>query len=243
MAQTSKFCTSIQNQLVVQSSLAFFAKNCVLYPIIDMQIFNQMIIDQNLVPHEISENDYAKLTIGSPYTTANYMKDFAKNITQLQSDICKEYNEKIVSFDNFNFYYIENCKKRKFINFAEVESFRGKQNNNAILAISEYYLSLFERGRNMWVLGINYTFDKTDQQILDTLPPVQTICNQVKKKAPTPFVTYYHSSFYFNDCTLHPILNLTIELMQIAQNGGGIYELTTQEYLALPQGTLWNKQK
>ncbi len=226
----------------MNGSLSFFAKNCTLYPILDIQVYNALITKQNLAPHEISDDKYATLSVSSSYSEIEYKRDFEKITPKIFAMICKKYEKAIVSTDNIKFYYIENCKKRKFLAFKDVEAFRNTHANNAIRSISEYDLSLFESGWAMRTKPIQIDLGQTNLEILANLPSPQVACAQVKEKAQSGYVAYYTSSFYFEDCVLKPILNLTIEIMQKAEKNGGIYELSTEEFLALPQGSQWNKK-
>lgn len=114
----------------------------------------------------------------------------------------------------------------------------------AIQSISQIDLEQFKKEKPMSIRPLPWPEPKTARQILERLPSQKEICAQVQNKAPTAYVAYYESVFYLKNCVLHPIANLTVELMQQADDAGGIYELSTQEVLGLPQGAQWDsKQK
>jgi len=233
VSDKQKSCTNIDMRFVVTGSLSFVQKQCVLHPILNQKIYNNLIITEGFSPIEISDKEYSQLSIDSPYTEVLYLNDFDKNLSNTVGTICLDFNQKIVSSDNLNFYYIEDCKKRKFINYNDVQSFANDKTFDAIYAISEYQLDMISRGRIMWLSDSAVDLEQTDLQILETLPSRKKICNQVKAKAPASIVTYYLSTFYFQNCKLLPISALTIQMMQKAEVKGGIYELSTEEFLAL----------
>lgn len=194
-----------------------------------------MIATTNIATIELSNEQYMKLSIGEPYVP--------EISTTQKSNLCTIYDKKVISSDNISFYYVENCKKRKFLSYSDVGVFGNSVNFGAIQSISDMELKQLKSDKYMFVTPLPWPEPKTARQILASIPSQKEVCAQVQAKAPTPFVAHYGSVFFLENCTLHIIENLTVDLMKQADDAGGIYELSMQEVLGLPRGLQWNKKK
>lgn len=224
-------CTSINNHAVVNGSEAFFVIDCTLHPILDTQTYNDVIVKSQTAPIELSDKFYAKLSVGKPYT-------LHFNDTEM-ANICTLYNKQIVSSDNIAFYYIENCQKRKFLTYYDVELFTNSGISSAIGSIPESALKKIPSGKLMPILKLTSPSEQTNTR---NLPNRAAVCRELTNKVQSQIVSYYGSIFYLKNCKLEPISNITIDRMQEANDAGGIYELSTPEILLLPQVTQWNNK-
>lgn len=232
---SAQTCPDIDNNFAVNVDNIFFVKNCILHPVTDIKIYNEMLATANFNTIELSNEQYMKLSIGDPYVPEMPAEQL--------SNLCTTYEKHVVSSDNISFYYVENCKKRKFLSYNDVEVFGNSVNFGAIQSISSFELKHLKSDRVMTVTPLPWPEPKTALQIIKSIPRQKITCAQVQKKAPTPFVAHYGSVFYLENCILHKITNVTIELMKQADDAGGIYELSTQEVLGLPRGEQWNSKK
>lgn len=232
---SAQTCPDIENNFVTNVDNIFFVKNCVLHPVTDLQIYNEMLASTNINTIELSNEQYMKLSIGDPYVPI-------KSDTQMQN-LCQIYENRVVSSDNIAFYYIQNCKKRKFLSYTDVQVFGNAVNFGSIQSISSGALQQIKSDVHMTVKPLPWIEPQTALQIFKSLPSPKILCAQVQPKAQSHFVAHYGTVFYFDNCVLYPIKNVTIDLMKQADDNGGIYELSTQEVLGLPRGAQWNSNK
>jgi len=221
-------CQKLNHKLLLNVDLAYYFKDCSLHLITDSQLINTLIQIEGKTPQKMSADVYAALPLGSNYTYTDYYKEFPKRFSV---SVCKRYNKNIVSFDNYNYYYIESCKKRKFSRYFDVQAFNSS--NNPMYAISKYELSLLPDGDPI----IESTDSKKTREISEVdlkknLPDKSILCKNLNKKV----TAFYKSFFYVEKCVLFPIKNFSVELQMKAQERGGVKDLTIEQVLGLEEG-------
>lgn len=229
----SQVCAYLEKRVVGYVDLVYYVKDCKLRLIKDTALINTLIQTQKKPLVALDEVHYSALAMGKNYTTSDYAHEFGSG--RAFSDICKQYEQNVVTADNIHFYYIQSCKKRKFDgDYDGVSSFDTKE-FKPILAIPSTELELFKLGQPIALekKELKVTKFKSNREIRADLPQAQILCSQLKSH----IVSFYSSIFLVENCTLRFIMDDTLEVQhKAADSPGGIQELTTQQRLGIPEG-------
>lgn len=220
-------CSTLNHKLLINTDLIYYFKDCSLHLITEPHLVNTLIQVYGKKPIKISPEVYSSLPLGENYTFENYFEEYhPKFITSL----CKKYNNKIVSIDNYNYFYIEKCKKRKFDSYADVQKFNTE--NDPIYCISKFEESRFPDSTPITLSkNTNDIREISEINLKNNIPNQNILCKKINNK-----VTAFHEGFFYVDkCKLHPISNLTIELQKKAQSHGGIQDLSIEQILGLEE--------
>ena len=149
--------------------------------------------------------------------------------------LCNKYEKEILTSNNEKFYYIEDCKKREFNKFSDIEIFITK--SKPIYSVDQKLLNRFKLGAP---IQVNKKIDNSiikvpEENLLADLPSEKVLCAKLERK-----VVAFHEGFFFvQDCKLLTILDFNIDIQRKADELGGIKELTIKQAIGLSQvGTI-----
>ncbi|MGY3802947.1 hypothetical protein ACWNT8_02635 [Pigmentibacter ruber] len=227
----SEICSFLNNKLVTYVDLIYIVKDCKLSLLKDAEVSNQLIQDQRKKIIALPVHVYAMLEIGKEYNSDDYYRDYlAKNADSFHI-LCNKYEKEILTSNNEQFFYIEECKKREFNKFSDIELFLSK--SKPIYSVDQKVLNRFKQGSP---IQVNKKIDNTiikvpeEEQIAD-LPSTKVLCAKLERK-----VVAFHEGFFFvQDCKLLTISDFNIEIQRKADELGGIKELTVKQAIGLPQ--------
>jgi hypothetical protein len=196
--------------------------------ITDPQLINALIQVEGKRPKIMSPQVYAALPLGKDYTYENYRAEFPNRFPH---SVCTKYEKNIVSGDNYDYYYIENCKKRIFDRYEDVQIFNVA--NHPIHAIAGFELALLAEGKPVVVRREEKDIKAIPEaELKKNLPRKEILCKNLNNK-----ITAFHESFfYIEKCVLFPIKNFSVELQMKAQAQGGIKDLKIEQILGLEEG-------
>lgn len=232
ISSTQEACQKLNHKLLINVDLMYYFKDCALHPIADPQLANMLIQTQGKEPTKISTKVYAALPLRSNYTYEDYYNDFPTKPNQFSPSVCKKFNGNIVSLDDYNYYYIEDCKKRKFSSYTALQEFNTL--NRPIHAISNFNLNRFSDGKPITASeGKEENIKETPEEDLKKiLPDNYSLCKNLNNKV----AAFYESFYYVEKCVLLPIKDFTVALQEEAQTHGGIQDLSVEQALGLEEG-------
>ena len=170
-------CQKFNKKLLLNVDQIYYFKDCTLHFLSDTFLMFLFIQNQNLTPIKMAPNVYSALTIGKPYTLEDYYAEFPNEHQQTQEQLCKKYNENIVSSDDINYYFVEDCHKRKIQNFSDVEKFN--QTNKPMQSISKFDLNHLKEGKPILVkLKDPPLKEETEVEIQKKLPSKSILCKE-----------------------------------------------------------------
>jgi len=154
---------------------------------------------------------------------------------------CKVLNGQYVSYSSVDVYFVEGCKRRllpdwtTYINHRDV---RGDERGE-IMALSWEEFVALEEGTN-----VPSVVDDMFAQLLQgdsgvDIIPVDEACEGINGKV----VTYYDKMYRVEKCSKREILNPGEVLQGFVEKTTKFHELTSQQWLSLPNGAPIGKKK
>ena len=224
-------CKTLNHKLLLNVDLIYYFENCSLHLITDPALLNILILNHGKTPLKMSTEVYAALPLGSNYTYENYYAEFPKKQSKFSPSACQKYNKSIVSENDYSYFYVEDCKKRKFENYKTVQQFNTL--NNPIRAITNYELSLFPNDKP---IAFDNKFKDikaiSETSLQEKLPNKYVLCKNINNKV----AAFYASFFYVEKCTLLPIKSLSVALQMEIEKHGGVQDLSVEQVLGLEEG-------
>jgi hypothetical protein len=221
-------CKLLEKKVVSYVASVFFVEKCKLRPIKDSAVVNDFLISQQEKMIPINEKIYALLPIGEEYRYEDYEVQFAP---LSEENKCKKYNNKVITADNIDYYFVENCKKRKFANYSDVENFA--KSTQPLYFIASVQLKWFPNGKDMAMNTDDILkMGLPESDVLAHIPDKKVLCSSIENRV----TAFYTSFFYVEKCKLRPITSMPIELQREAEQRGGIVELTLPQRLGIPIG-------
>jgi hypothetical protein len=199
--------------------------------ITDPEVSNKLVQIHKKEVINLPPDLYAKMQLSKDYTYFDYDKDFNDDSEFDLASLCEKYNNNIVTSNNFNYYYIQNCKKRIFNN--EKDLFYFSKKSNPIFSLNPRALSIFPNGKPIIVEKKNdeSIFVVSESEIKKNLPPKKVLCKNLENK----IVSFHDSIFFLSKCQLYVIKDFNLEIQKKADNYGGIKELSVQQAIGIPQ--------
>ncbi|MES2613783.1 MAG: hypothetical protein V4591_00015, partial [Bdellovibrionota bacterium] len=228
ISSLTEACKKFKGKLLVNEDLVYYFKDCSLHLIADSQLINTLVQEQDKTPLNMSHEVYAALPVGKNYEYTDY---YAEYVGTTSANSCKNLNKKIISLDDYNYYYVENCKKRKFNNYAAVQEFN--VSNDPVYSVSQFELNSLSNGAPFSAKTKAVDIKEVSESDLQNkLPNKSILCKNLNGK-----VTAFHESFYYVEkCTLRPISSFTISLQTKIHELGGVQDLTIEQALGLEEG-------
>jgi hypothetical protein len=225
----SEICREYDKKVLLNIDEVYFYRECSLHLVGDSYLMFMLLQDQKISPLRMSSPVFASLPIGKPYELADYYKDFPSEKRDSKVEMCEKYNNTIVSSNNFDFYVVQDCRKRKINNFSDLDTFN--EINKPIQSISFYTLNLLPDGKPFVIASHDHPVLRERSELDIRRKPLQkhVLCKGINGKVTAFFQRFY----YVENCTLMPIANFNIALQMEAQKKGGIDDLSIDQMLGL----------
>ncbi|KAB8031060.1 hypothetical protein [Fluviispira multicolorata] len=223
-------CVELDNKILSYVDKIYFLKDCKLRLIKGSEIVNKLIQIRKKKIINLTSEVYSLIPIGENYGNDEYYNEFEKRNALSLRELCNLYEKGILTSDNINYFFIENCKRRPFEKYSDVLLFNGK--SRPIYSLQPQTIEIFPLGRPVLIEKNNLDIVESEGKLKKHLPSAQKLCGSLNRKV----VTFHDSYYFIEDCHLFKIKNLTLEIQKKADNLGGIQELTVVQKLGIPEG-------
>ena len=253
-----QICKLVEGKIVVYYDTISLVKSCIQRPIEDAEFFNDLVNSEKKEVVELPGRLYKLIPFGEPYTRNMLAgKDQKTRPTELE---CGEIEGKYVTGSGITYYFIENCKKRAFQRFYDLQEHN--KTKTTIVSIDPALLNRIPTGK---VIALTNNDDdkllmKMDGDVKwsllarsnrggempkDDAESLKKIQNQKSSANPSAplcqkfdnrLVSFYSQIFFLKGCELRKVTDFGIKLQQKVQLGDPIIDLSSEEYRSLKSG-------
>lgn len=248
-------CALVEGKIVTYYDSASLVVNCSQRPIEDGDLLNELIDKQRKPVAEIPAHIYRLIPFGPPWTVQ-------QNQDSSINKVCNELDGKYVTSTGIDYYFIENCKKRPFSTYVELQAHNKK--NAPILTISPEYLDKISSGKPLdgqydrevgalYKVAGDSTINPLGAENLGKKPvssaddlaalpqkangktvDSKNLCRELNKKV----VSFYSQIFFItSNCQKRPIRELPIAVQQrFAERGISITDVSSRQLDSLSTG-------
>lgn len=248
-------CMLLEGKVVTYYDTASFVSGCVQRPIEDVDLLNELVYKQRKTVAEVPAHVYRLIPFGEPWVGKQQ-----QNFTT--SKVCRELNGRYVTSTGTDYFVIENCKKRAFSSYVELQAHNKR--NAPVLTVSPEQLDKLDEGKT-----IEGSYDREvgalyrivgdsalsplgsadgkakpvrSAEDLDALPESsgkttkvdgKKLCKQFNNKV----VSFYSQLFYITNCQKRPLKELPIAIQQrFSEQGVNITDMTSAQVDSIPSG-------
>lgn len=253
-------CDAFEGRVVAYYDQTGLVRNCRFRLITDPLMLNLLKNQNAKEVTEIPASVYRLLPHGEPIQESE-VEGFEKTLgIKIQGSICSALEKQIVTATGVSFYYVENCKKRLFPNYASLQEQSDVQ--QTIKTITPAQLSKLGDGPEMpnkagglsdiWIkidgdVTWQRSFRSADQGT--TLQDTPELFRRAAQEAQKPvnkgalcreingrLVSFYGHVYFVENCSLREIEEQSLELQIAIEQGKGIRDLTANEKRTLKEG-------
>lgn len=248
-------CMLLEGKVVTYYDTASFVSGCVQRPIEDVDLLNELVYKQRKTVAEVPAHVYRLIPFGEPWVGKQQ-----QNFTT--SKVCRELNGRYVTSTGTDYFVIENCKKRAFSSYVELQAHNKR--NAPVLTVSPEQLDKLDEGKT-----IEGSYDREvgalyrivgdsalsplgsadgkakpvrSAEDLEALPESsgkttkvdgKKLCKQFNNKV----VSFYSQLFYITNCQKRPLKELPIAIQQrFSEQGVNITDMTSAQVDSIPSG-------
>lgn len=248
-------CAILEGKVVTYYDTASFVSGCVQRPIEDADLLNELVYKQRKTVAEVPAHIYRMIPFGEPWVGKQL-----QGITT--SKVCRELNGRYVTSTGTDYFIIENCKKRAFSSYVELQAHNKR--NAPVLTVSPEQLDKLDDGKS-----IEGSYDREvgalyrivgdsalsplgsadgrakpvrSAEDLEALPDSagkgdkidgKKLCKQFNNKV----ISFYSQLFYITNCQKRPLKELPISIQQrFSEQGVNITDMTSAQVEAIPTG-------
>lgn len=253
-------CETFDGRVVAYYDQTGLVRNCRFRLITDPLMLNLLRNQNAKEVTEIPASVYRLLPHGEPIQEGE-AEGFEQTLgIKMKSSICRALEKQIVTATGLNFFYVENCKKRLFPNYASLQEQSDVQ--QTIKTITPAQLDKLESGPDMpnmasslsdiWIkidgdVTWQRSFRSADQG--PTLPDSPEQFRKTAQEAQQPvnknrlcseingrLVSFYGHVYFVENCSLREVEQQSLELQIAIEQGKGIRDLTASEKRLLKDG-------
>ncbi len=224
----SKTCRKFQNKFISYYSDVYYVDSCKRRKVASKDIYR--ISKKNVKIQPIKSDVLADLLLGKPYV---YRKSLVRG--------CHMFSRKYVTTSFTNIYFVQNCVKRKFPDWVSYKYHRKKNGFGAtepVYELTHKEMAKIKTGSEFFsvldsreVVGASKKLDQID------VIPVDEACEGLNKK----FVYYYSKVYYIDQCQKKSLSNVEYNALMARFPETSMIELTSSQWISLPDGGLYNK--
>jgi hypothetical protein len=251
-----QICKLIEHKILTYYDTVSLVENCVQRPIEDPVLFNDLVMLKKTEVVEVPGRLYKLIPFGKPLTR-EYVTG-VKPKSKPTSQECGEVEGHYVTATGTTYYFIENCKKRAFEQFYDLQ-----EHNVGKKTITSLDPELLERipagkpfptkendtdsllmkmdGDVKWSLLARA--NRQGEFPRDNIESLRAIEKQGKnnktqlcQKFDGRLVSFYTQIFLLQKCQLRKVTDFTVKLQQVISKSEAILDLTSEEYRSLVQG-------
>jgi hypothetical protein len=248
-------CALLEGKVLTYYATASFVVGCVQRPIEDADLLNELVYKQRKTVSEVPAHIYRMIPFGEPWVGKNQQ-------TITTSKVCRELNGSYVTSTGTDYFIIENCKKRAFSSYVELQAHN--KGNAPVLTVSPEQLDKLDDGK-----AIEGSYDREvgalyriigdsalsplgsadgrakpvrSAEELEALPESsgkgskvdgKKLCKQFNNKV----ISFYSQLFYITNCQKRPLKELPIAIQQrFSEQGMTIIDMTSAQIEAIPTG-------
>lgn len=230
-AEVGRYCAKYAGQLIAYYGDVFQVEKCTRRRIENSKTLARMITKGAKV-HDVDGDVVAAIPEGEPLDN-DLIRDTLRT--------CKELNKNYVSYSSVDVYYVERCKRRLMPDWTTYIKHRDERGDERgeIIALSWEEFTGIEEGQPVpSVVDDMFARLLAGEADIDIIP-VDEACAGINGKV----VTYYDKMYQIEKCRRREILDPGIILQPLAMKRSKFVELSSQQWLSLPEGAPVGKKK
>lgn len=248
-------CKAFEGKVVTYYDKTSFVRGCKQLPIENPDILNELTQRSGRTLVEIPARVYRMMPFGNEFTTGDLM-DMRNTKSTLYKD-CSQLNGQYVTANAERYFLIENCVKRPFNTYFELENHN--TNKKTIVSVPEDTLNAIPVGKPIakgenefdilykidgdanWNKMTRFSDGKIQADSPARLEKVErdsrnVNLNELCKRINKHFVSFYSTIYFIDGCTAREVKELSIKYQRHIDESGGILDLTSEQVKALPKG-------
>ncbi len=252
----SEMCGLFEGKVISFAGSMSLVENCKQRLIEDSSQLNDLTLERGVQIIDVPSAVVRTLPIGKPYEKPIR----SEALKQPEKAGCLRIEGHYLTADGENFYYIENCRKRKFEDYANFSAHN--YHNSPVLGVSSKELDAIPVGAVLRVkpndeTTILYKIDgevfwsrlflagKVDRNEEDSLKKIEKMGNErVAKVTRTELctffdgkiVSFYSRIFLVQKCLRRAVTGLTLEAQMALYETRSPLDITPEQYQAIPEG-------
>lgn len=247
-------CKRLEGKILTYLDQTSYVRDCKQERINDPEALNHLVGVRRLEVVEVPARVFRLVPFGKDY------EDGLRLGGKATAAECADLEGKYVSLSGDSYYWIKDCKKRRFPDFYSMQMH--KKSQEPIQAVSPQLFSKIPEGpamaedkqSEMKVLygldsditwrplfrerkGAGDTLDDSPGQIRkDQKETSGESLDALCKKLDRRIVSFYSQIFFVDACRRRPVKEFTIEIQRYADETGGVLDLTSTQYGRLKAG-------
>lgn len=229
--EVSRYCAKHNGQLIAYYGDVYQVQKCTRRRIENSKTLARMIAKGAKV-HDVDGDVVAAIPEGEPLDN-DLIRDSLRT--------CKELNKKYVSYSSVDVYYVEKCQRRvmpDWTTYIKHRDGRGDERGEIIALSWEEFTAIEEGPPVPSVVDDMFARLLAGEADIDIIP-IDEACEGVNGKV----VTYYDKMYRIEKCRRREILDPGTILQPLAMQRKKFIELSSQQWLSLPEGEPVGKKK
>lgn len=252
----SEMCELFEGKVISFAGSMSFIEKCMQRTIEDPSLLNYLTIDRNVQIVDVPSVVVRTLPFGKAYE-----KPISRQARQQPEKAgCARIEANYLTADGETFYFVENCRKRKFEDY--VDFIAHNYHNSPVFGLSSKELEAIPNGAMLRVKpkdesAILYKMDgevfwsrlflagKVDRNEEDSLKKIEKMGNEKSAKVTRAelcslfegkIVSFYSRVFLVQKCLRRPVTGLTLEAQMSLYEKRSPVDITAEQYQAIPEG-------
>ena len=219
-------CQAFKKTFISSTEDVFYVdENCLRHRVTDPNFLDFLSFEEKQTVLEVEDNTLVLLKKGDNLTLKSYLAQHTPARLKLIKSVCRKYNEKVVTGNSDQFFYLKNCIRFRLKDYGEAEKM--KKELMPFDVIPSVILSFISMGPMIKAPDI-----KTDTVLLGA-DTYQNACHKFKKR----FAAFYSQFFFIDHCIMRPIDEQSITAQQEFQKQNfTVANLSSQDIMELQDG-------
>ncbi len=255
-------CRTFEGKIVTYYDISSLVQGCRQHAIEDAEMLNELVHSSHVKIEEIPVNVYRMIPFGKPFVRGDLKGNKQLSSKKMSQAGCEALNKKYVTVSGNVYYFVENCKKRKFVSYFELQEHNvNKLPIETLTPEQEQLIPLGtvmhvkdnEEAKLMSKMDGDVRWSKLFQGQNDLKPDTPESMNEIQrkgnlavnkvelcKKIERKIVSFYSQIFFIDNCSRRQISDFSIALQQRAEQFGGVMDLTPAQLKSLTLGKAIN---
>ena len=241
-------CRRLEGRVLTYYDTSTFVKNCVQHPIEDPNLLNEMVYKKRIPVVEVPAHVYRLIPFGNAWSGDSSGLSGSK--------VCRDLNGQYVTSTGSDYFFIQNCKKRPFASYSELQAHNSK--NSPVRLVSPEELERLDEGQKLdgsynrevealyRIVGDSSLRPKVNgrNKFIGSAEELEAIPNQTRadkkslcRKFNKKIISFYSQLYYIIDCKKRPLNTLPVTVQKkLSESGTQITDLNSDQVDAIPLG-------